>query len=85
MCVCLCVQVYRSVLLRHREPREQVADENMEVNAWRLVGIGYEADYGNTMFRNLEFLLWLLKDLESYLEQINFVWRSVSVKLSPSL
>ena len=57
----------------------------IEVKALRLVGVGYEADYGNMMFRNLEFLLWLLRDLESYREQINFVWRSVSVKLSPSL
>lgn len=31
VCACVCVQVYRSVLLRHT-PREQVADENMEVD-----------------------------------------------------
>lgn len=31
LCVRVCVQVYRSVLLRHT-PREQPADENMEVD-----------------------------------------------------
>lgn len=41
---------------------------------------GCEADYGNIMVWNLEFLSRLLKDLQSLISHIlTFMWRSVAL------
>lgn len=67
MRACVCVQVYRSVLLRHT-PREQVADENMEVDP----ASGGECKLTHQVFSSVDQIIEIIRHKLVHMVQVRF-------------